>query len=389
MSAIFLSYAHQDKEFAQRLANALAQNGSEIWWDQRLAPGQRFADVIAERLAKASCIVVLWSKYSVISDWVIDESSEGKRRGVLVPATIDGVDPPIGFRQIHAANLVDWDGNASDTKLAGIIDAINSLISRDSVVTSEIPLTPTSASTPDSTPPPVLPSASFWEQFATRRKFFAVGFLLIFAVTTTFLIARRSSAPSDEKIKVSGTPEPTTSGMPLPKAPMPDQTSIAIPEIDQTSTSSPKRELAHINPHKIEELFASELAARQGIDNTPSGKVQSNLKLLLAKIIEPTEQHFNRRADILSGYRSSVLNALVMGMWENPRSAHLSGEAVAFSFPDIPARVVACWIRENLEYDKLALKDTFVDVSIENHEKTGNRRIVLGEFAKESCKDHQ
>ena len=68
MSAIFLSYAHQDKEFAQRLANALAQNGSEIWWDQRLAPGQRFADVIAERLAKASCIVVLWSKYSVISD---------------------------------------------------------------------------------------------------------------------------------------------------------------------------------------------------------------------------------------------------------------------------------------------------------------------------------
>ena len=385
MSAIFLSYAHQDKEFAQRLANALAQQGSEIWWDQRLAPGQRFADVIAERLAKASCIVVLWSKYSVISDWVIDESGEGKRRGILVPATVDGVAPPIGFRQLHVANLVDWDGNASDTRLTGLIDAINSLISRDSVVTNEISLPLSSASTHYSTQPILLSSASRWKQFATRRKLFAFGFLLVFAVTT-FLVVRLSSALFDGKIDVSGTPEPTTNRMPFPKGSVHDQTSIAIPANDQTITWVQQSKLTRIEPHQLEELFASELADRLGIDNTPSDEVKKNLKVLLTKIIEPTEQHFNRRAMILSGYRSPELNAALMGPSVNRNSAHLSGESVAFDLPEISEKDIACWIRENLEFDKLSITYSFVDVSLK---KNGNRRIVLGAFGKENCSNYQ
>jgi hypothetical protein len=62
--------------------------------------------MIGEALDSAKCIVVLWSNHSVTSDWVKDEAQEGNRRGVLIPASIEDVRLPLGFRQLQTANLV-------------------------------------------------------------------------------------------------------------------------------------------------------------------------------------------------------------------------------------------------------------------------------------------
>jgi S1-C subfamily serine protease len=67
--------------------------------------GQLFERKIDEALDNAKCVVVLWSTASAASHWVLDEAGEGMARGILVPALLDDVEIPLGFRQVHALDL--------------------------------------------------------------------------------------------------------------------------------------------------------------------------------------------------------------------------------------------------------------------------------------------
>ena len=91
--------------------------------------GKTFDQVIAEALADARCVVVVWSRDSVASSWVREEADEGRKRGVLIPVLIDQVKPPLGFGRIHAASLTEWDGGQDSeafqklaADIAGLID---------------------------------------------------------------------------------------------------------------------------------------------------------------------------------------------------------------------------------------------------------------------------
>ena len=111
MSDIFISYARPDRPKAQVLAKALEEVGWSVWWDPKIRPGKTFHEVINQALEAAKCVIVLWSRKSVQSNWVIEEATEGKERRILVPALIeDDVKIPLGFRQLHASRLTDWQG---------------------------------------------------------------------------------------------------------------------------------------------------------------------------------------------------------------------------------------------------------------------------------------
>ncbi len=86
MSDIFISYSREDKERVSALASAL--QGWSVWWDTEILTGEKFSQVIETELNNARCVIVVWSKQSVDSDWVQAEASEARRRGVLVPITI-------------------------------------------------------------------------------------------------------------------------------------------------------------------------------------------------------------------------------------------------------------------------------------------------------------
>ncbi len=128
MSDIFISYASEDKEKAGLLSKVLEEQGWSVWWDRKIPPGRTFDEVIEEALDAAKCVVVLWSKASVKSDWVKEEASEGNRRKILVPGVIEDVNIPLGFRRIQAAQLIDWNGEKSYQEINQLIDSVEKVL---------------------------------------------------------------------------------------------------------------------------------------------------------------------------------------------------------------------------------------------------------------------
>lgn len=121
---VFLSYAHGDHAQAQRLAAALERCGYTVWWDALIEGGTRYAKTIDEALAAADAVVVLWSRRSIESDWVRDEAAQGRDRHRLVPLTLDGTPPPLGFRQLQVIDVSGWRGRPNASQLQAICRAV-------------------------------------------------------------------------------------------------------------------------------------------------------------------------------------------------------------------------------------------------------------------------
>lgn len=121
---IFLSYAHDDRTQAHRLAAALERAGYTVWWDALIEGGTVYTKSINEALDAADVVVVLWSKHSIDSNWVRDEAAQGRDRRRLVPLSLDGSDPPLGFRQFQMIDVSGWRGRADAPQMDAIRRAI-------------------------------------------------------------------------------------------------------------------------------------------------------------------------------------------------------------------------------------------------------------------------
>lgn len=126
MGRVFLSYAREDKPFAQCVARTLEGAGHDVWWDRHIDSGEEFSAQIEAELDKADAVLVAWSKPSVKSRWVRDEASVGGDTGRLVPVSIDGSLPPMGFRQFQTLDLSGWKGSARDARTAELIRSVES-----------------------------------------------------------------------------------------------------------------------------------------------------------------------------------------------------------------------------------------------------------------------
>jgi TIR domain len=124
MADIFLSYAHEDVVRAARLVKRFEAEKWSVFSDRKIPPGKEWHQVLQAELTPARCVVVLWSPSSIKSGWVREEADDGRRRDVLVPVRLDPVEPPLGFRNVQACDLMNWDGAAESAALDDLIAAI-------------------------------------------------------------------------------------------------------------------------------------------------------------------------------------------------------------------------------------------------------------------------
>ena len=105
MAQVFLSYDRDDAGKARVIAQALERAGHGVWWDRYIQGGAQYSKEIESALKRADAVVVLWSRQSVDSAWVRDEAAAGRDSGRLVPISLDGTEPPLGFRQYQTIDI--------------------------------------------------------------------------------------------------------------------------------------------------------------------------------------------------------------------------------------------------------------------------------------------
>ncbi len=128
MADIFISYAREDRSRVELLAKALEDKGWSVFWDFTIPVGKTWRQVITEALDAAKCVVVVWTSTSINSDWVNEEAEEAQARRILVPAMIDKVKAPLGFRRMQAANLINWKGEPKNTEFEKLLKSIESIL---------------------------------------------------------------------------------------------------------------------------------------------------------------------------------------------------------------------------------------------------------------------
>ena len=122
---VFVSYARADRKRAEAIVAFLERSGISVWWDDLLEGGERFAPTIASALESARTVIVLWSASSIESNWVRDEAQSGVDRSCLVPVSLDGTLPPLGFRQFQCVDASRWNGSPSAPEARQLLAALS------------------------------------------------------------------------------------------------------------------------------------------------------------------------------------------------------------------------------------------------------------------------
>ncbi|WP_395645433.1 toll/interleukin-1 receptor domain-containing protein [Terricaulis sp.] len=128
MTDVFISYAHEDQAFVRRLAQALEGEGFSVWWDHTIPPGKTWNTYIARGIAEAKACIVVWSKHSVASKWVLEEATLANNGEKLLPVSVDASPPPMGFLSVQAAQLAGWSGDVNNAQWRLLVREVREIV---------------------------------------------------------------------------------------------------------------------------------------------------------------------------------------------------------------------------------------------------------------------
>ena len=132
----------------------------------------------------------------------------------------------------------------------------------------------------------------------------------------------------------------------------------------------------NLSPHfTLDELTASQTAARKGLDNTPNATEVANL-VRVAALFEEVRALLNKPILINSGFRSKQVNDAV---GSRDTSQHRIGCAADIRVSGMtPREVVEACIAANIGYDQIIEEfGSWTHISVPNTPSTAPRRQAL------------
>jgi hypothetical protein len=194
MAKLFLSYSRKDEAKTRRFTAWLEREGHDVWRDEDdIGGGASFSSEIEKALKDSDAVLVLWSAESVQSAWVRDEAAYGRDTGKLIPFSLDGTEPPLGFRQFQTVSLSSWKGHREPANADRIRHAI-----------ARVADLPQSASVPSAAAGRRLPGRVFGSPLL-------IGSLIAVAAAAAFALFLWQRSSSDQQIVISILPSPQSS----------------------------------------------------------------------------------------------------------------------------------------------------------------------------------
>jgi hypothetical protein len=91
MTHIFISYSHQDSEYAHQLFEALEDEGFSPWIDDRIDYGGQWPQIIQDQLDACAVFILIMTPRSYVSSWVQNELARAQTRGKpIFPLLLEG-----------------------------------------------------------------------------------------------------------------------------------------------------------------------------------------------------------------------------------------------------------------------------------------------------------
>ncbi len=128
MADVFISYASDDRARVEPLAQALEGTGYSVWWDSHIRGGAQFSQEIERETQTAKVVVVVWTEASIKSHWVADEAVYARDADKMIPLSLDGVQPPMGFRQLQTIECTDWAKDVSGPSFELLLDSLSHFV---------------------------------------------------------------------------------------------------------------------------------------------------------------------------------------------------------------------------------------------------------------------
>jgi hypothetical protein len=134
MAAVFLSFANQDRDFAQSLRKHLSILGHKVWsFDEQLTPGERWQDAIIARLKEVDALVVIVSANSSRSTWIYHELGAAvayareRGRPIIAPVVLGDVELPAQLAQFQGVFSPDANAEEVALKLAEGLERLSGI----------------------------------------------------------------------------------------------------------------------------------------------------------------------------------------------------------------------------------------------------------------------
>ncbi len=119
LNGIFISYAHDDTTFVDKLYAQLKGQGANVWRDTHNAVAGSLEKQVMRAIRLNDVLLVVLSRSSVESDWVEAElewardKEEEQGRDVLCPVALDGtwqdkVKTSVLWRKVKDKNILDF-----------------------------------------------------------------------------------------------------------------------------------------------------------------------------------------------------------------------------------------------------------------------------------------